>query len=175
MENSFLAATLIANYISLVLLIKVTNEGELVLVDKIDNAAAVSDALSISEGQHAFAFVQHEDSKIHLFVKDVNDWNGDLLKERVVIDHQRGNIDKIFINNYVRFRFDLLFCSSIHICFILFYFSFFRQLHLIKLVFFFLPSSFPHLFTPQFSFFSSGSQVGFRYFSIWTHIFCFIS
>ena len=85
-----------------VLLIKVTNEGELVLVDKIDNAAAVSDALSISEGQHAFAFVQHEDSKIHLFVKDVNDWNGDLLKERVVIDHQRGNIDKIFINNYVR-------------------------------------------------------------------------
>lgn len=74
-----------------------------------------------------------------------------------------------------RFRFDLLFCSSIHICFILFYFSFFRQLHLIKLVFFFLPSSFPHLFTPQFSFFSSGSQVGFRYFSIWTHIFCFIS
>ena len=74
-----------------------------------------------------------------------------------------------------RFRFDLLFCSSIHICFILFYFSFFRQLHLIKLVFFFLPSSFPHLFTPQFSFFSSGSQVGFRYFSIWTHIFALFS
>lgn len=85
-----------------VLLIKVTNEGEFVVVDKINNAAAVSDALSISEDQHAFAFVQYEDSKIHLSVKDVNDWNGDLLKENVVIDHQRGNIDKIFINNYLR-------------------------------------------------------------------------
>lgn len=87
---------------SYVLLIKVTNEGDLVLVDKINNAAAFSDALSISEGQHAFAFVQHEDSKVQLFVKDVDDWNGNLLKESIVIDHQRGNIDKIFINNYVR-------------------------------------------------------------------------
>ncbi|CAL0319236.1 unnamed protein product [Lupinus luteus] len=85
-----------------VLLVKMTNEGELVVVDKINNAAAVSDALSISEGQHAFAFVHHGDNKIHLSVKDVNDWNGDLLKESIVIDHQRGNIDKIFINNYVR-------------------------------------------------------------------------
>jgi len=87
---------------SLVLTIKVTNEDDLVLVDKINNAAAVSDALSISEGQHAFAFIQHEGSNIHLFVKDVNDWNGDLLKESIIIDHQRGNIEKIFINNYVR-------------------------------------------------------------------------
>ncbi|MCI07204.1 ER membrane protein complex subunit 1-like, partial [Trifolium medium] len=33
---------------------------------------------------------------------DVNDWSRDLLKENLVIDHQRGNIEKIFINNYVR-------------------------------------------------------------------------
>lgn len=85
-----------------VLFIKVTNEGELVLVDKIDNAAAFSNALSISDNQHVFAFVQYEDNKIHLSVKDVNDWNGDLLKEDLVVDHQRGNIEKIFINNYVR-------------------------------------------------------------------------
>ncbi|XP_058785171.1 uncharacterized protein LOC131660060 [Vicia villosa] len=85
-----------------VLFIKMTNEGELVLVDKIDNAAAFSNALSISENQHVFAFVQYEDNKIHLSVKDVNDWNGDLLKEDLVVDHQRGNIEKIFINNYVR-------------------------------------------------------------------------
>ncbi|KAJ1396408.1 WD40/YVTN repeat-like-containing domain superfamily [Sesbania bispinosa] len=90
------------NINSHVLLIKVTDEDELVVVDKINNAAAVSDALSISEDQHAFAFVQNEDNKIRLAVKDVNDWNGDLLKENIVIDHQRGNIDKIFINNYVR-------------------------------------------------------------------------
>lgn len=90
------------NINSHVLLIKITNEGELVVVGKINNAAAVSDALSISEGQNAFAFVHHGDNKIHLSVKDVNDWNGDLLKESIVIDHQRGNIDKIFINNYVR-------------------------------------------------------------------------
>ncbi|CAL0327297.1 unnamed protein product [Lupinus luteus] len=85
-----------------VLIVKLTNEGELVVVDKINNAAAVSDALSISEDQQAFAFVHHGDNKIHISVKDVNDWNGDLLKESIVIDHQRGNIDKIFINNYVR-------------------------------------------------------------------------
>ncbi|CAI8599817.1 unnamed protein product [Vicia faba] len=85
-----------------VLFIKVTAEGELVLVDKIDNAAAFSNALSISENQHVFAFVQYEDNKIHLSVKDVNDWNGDLLKEDLVVDYQRGNIEKIFINNYVR-------------------------------------------------------------------------
>ncbi|KAK2446230.1 ER membrane protein complex subunit [Trifolium repens] len=84
------------------LLIKVTNEGELAVVDKIDNAAAFSNALSISEDQHVFAFVQYEDNKIHLSVKDVNDWSRDLLKENLVIDYQRGNIEKIFINNYVR-------------------------------------------------------------------------
>ncbi|XP_057434689.1 uncharacterized protein LOC130727550 [Lotus japonicus] len=85
-----------------VLLVKVTSEGELVVVDNINNAAAFSDALSISEDQHAFAFVQYGDNKIQLSVKDVNDWNSDVIKENIVIDHQRGNIDKIFINNYVR-------------------------------------------------------------------------
>ncbi|KAF7817131.1 ER membrane protein complex subunit 1 [Senna tora] len=90
------------NLNSHIVLLKLTSDGELVVVDKINNAAAVSDALSISEGQHAFAFVQHGDNKIHLYVKNVNDWNSDLLKESIVIDHQRGNIDKIFINNYVR-------------------------------------------------------------------------
>ncbi|KAI4337487.1 hypothetical protein L6164_015897 [Bauhinia variegata] len=84
------------------ILIKVANEGGLVLVEKINDAAAISDAVSISEGQHAFAFVQHEDNKIYFTVKDVDNWNADLLKERIVIDNQRGNIEKIFINNYIR-------------------------------------------------------------------------
>lgn len=86
------------------ILLKLTIEGELVVVDKINNVAAISDGLSISEGRHAFAFVQHGDDKVHLHVKDVNanDLNGDLVKESVVIDNQRGRIEKIFINNYVR-------------------------------------------------------------------------
>ena len=90
------------NINSHVLLVKVTNVGELVVVDKINNPSAVSDALSISEDERAFAFVQHGDNKIHLSVKNVNDWNRDLLKESIVIDRQRGNIDKVFVNNYVR-------------------------------------------------------------------------
>lgn len=90
------------NLNSHIILLKMTNEGELVVVDKINNVAAVSDTLSISEGQHAFAFAQHGDNNIQLHVKNVNDWDSDLLKESIVIDHQRGNIDKIFINNYVR-------------------------------------------------------------------------
>ncbi|KAL5058826.1 hypothetical protein RYX36_030430 [Vicia faba] len=41
-------------------------------------------------------------ASVNLSVKDVNDWNGGLLKEDLVVDYQRGNIEKIFINNYVR-------------------------------------------------------------------------
>lgn len=85
-----------------ILFIKVNDEGKLELVDKIDHAVAVSDALSVSEGQQAFALVQHEGSKIDLTVKLNNDWSSNLLKESVKMDHERGVVHKIFINNYIR-------------------------------------------------------------------------
>ncbi|XP_059645439.1 uncharacterized protein LOC132286999 [Cornus florida] len=87
---------------STIVLIEVTNEGKLEVVNKFGDAAAVSDALSLSEGQEALALVQQGGSKIHLTVKLVNDWSNDLLKESIELDHQRGHVHKVFINNYVR-------------------------------------------------------------------------
>ncbi|MBA0555230.1 hypothetical protein Golob_014283, partial [Gossypium lobatum] len=60
------------------------------------------DALSISEGQQAFALVQHAGSNIHLTVKPAHDWDSNLLKESIKMDQQRGFVHKVFINNYIR-------------------------------------------------------------------------
>ncbi|PWA92275.1 hypothetical protein CTI12_AA081280 [Artemisia annua] len=82
--------------------IKVTDEGKLHVMEKVDNKVVVSDALSLSEGEQAFALVQHGDSKIHLSVRLVHDMSSNHLKETVEMDHNRGFVHKIFINSYVR-------------------------------------------------------------------------
>ncbi|KAG5540687.1 hypothetical protein RHGRI_020798 [Rhododendron griersonianum] len=82
--------------------VKVIDEGKLEVVDQIDNGAAVSDAVAFSEGQEAFAFIQHEENKIQLTVKHGLEWSSDLLKESIEMDCQRGLVHKVFINNYVR-------------------------------------------------------------------------
>lgn len=83
-------------------LISVTNEGKLVVAEKINSAAAISDALSFSEGQHAVALVHHEENKVQFIVKLGSDWSTNLLKETIKMDHQRGFVQKVFINNYIR-------------------------------------------------------------------------
>ncbi|KAK3005418.1 hypothetical protein RJ639_016321 [Escallonia herrerae] len=85
-----------------VMFIEATDEGKLQVVDKVDHPVAVSDALPFSEGQQAFALIQHEGSKIHLTVKPGNDWSSNVLKESVEIEYERGFVQKIFINNYIR-------------------------------------------------------------------------
>ncbi|KAL1834640.1 hypothetical protein ACET3Z_004291 [Daucus carota] len=87
---------------TVILFVKVTNFGKLELVDKLDHTVAVSDALSFSEGQQAFALVQHEGSKIDLTIKLNNDWSSNLLKESINMDQDRGVVQKMFINNYIR-------------------------------------------------------------------------
>lgn len=86
---------------TLLVFIKVTTEGKFEVVNKTTNATAVSDALSFSEGQQAFALVEHVDKKILLTVKLVHKWNGDLPKESIAMDHQRGLLQKVFINTYI--------------------------------------------------------------------------
>uniref|UniRef100_A0A2P2LBY3 ER membrane protein complex subunit 1 n=1 Tax=Rhizophora mucronata TaxID=61149 RepID=A0A2P2LBY3_RHIMU len=86
----------------LTIFIRVTNQGKLEVLDKINGAIAVSDALSFSEGQEAFALVQHVGNDIQLTVKLGQDWHSGLLKEIIKMDHQRGLVHKVFINNYVR-------------------------------------------------------------------------
>lgn len=87
---------------TLTLFIRVTGEGKLEVVEKVDHATVVSDALSFSEDKQAFAVVQQEGNKIHLTVKLGDDWNSDLVKESIEMDHQRGLVHKVFINNYIR-------------------------------------------------------------------------
>ncbi|XP_062101167.1 uncharacterized protein LOC133807046 isoform X1 [Humulus lupulus] len=82
--------------------IRITGEGNLEVVDKVNNAAVVSDPLLLSEGQKAFALIQHDDGRIHLRVKLVHDWNNELHKESIVMDHGKGFVHRVFINNYIR-------------------------------------------------------------------------
>ncbi|CAN6682001.1 unnamed protein product [Malus baccata var. baccata] len=85
-----------------VIFIRVTGEGKLEVLDKVNNVAAISGAISISDGQQAFGLVQHGDGKIHLTVKPTHDLSADLLKESIDMNNQRGVVHKVFINNYIR-------------------------------------------------------------------------
>ncbi|XP_062110550.1 uncharacterized protein LOC133822280 [Humulus lupulus] len=83
--------------------VRITGEGSLEVVDKVNSAAVVSDPLLLSEDQKAFALIQHDhDGKIHLTAKLVHDWTKELHKESIVMDHGRGLVHRVFINNYIR-------------------------------------------------------------------------
>ncbi|EEF45897.1 catalytic, putative [Ricinus communis] len=87
---------------SFMIFIRVTDEGNLEVIDKIKHVTAVSDSLSLLEDWQAFAIVEHRGEDIYLTVKLSHNWNGDLLKESIKMDHQRGIVHKVFINNYIR-------------------------------------------------------------------------
>ncbi|GLT85426.1 hypothetical protein SLE2022_036160 [Rubroshorea leprosula] len=82
--------------------IEVTDKGKLEVLDKTEQPTVISDALSLSESQQAFALVQHEGNKIHFIVKLADNWGSDLLKETIELDQQRGLVHKVFIHNYIR-------------------------------------------------------------------------
>lgn len=102
MLPSKLTGMLMIKINNFIVFVRVADKGKLEVMEKMNDAAAVSDALTFSEGQQAFGLVEHGGSKIHLTVKLINDWKGDLLKESIGMDHQRGSVHKIFINNYIR-------------------------------------------------------------------------
>ncbi|XP_022750174.1 ER membrane protein complex subunit 1 isoform X2 [Durio zibethinus] len=87
---------------AITMFIRVMGEGKLEVVEKTNHETSVSDALPISEGQQAFALIQHAGSEIHLTVKLAHDWDGNLLKESIKMDQQRGLVHRVFINNYIR-------------------------------------------------------------------------
>lgn len=99
---SKLTGMFVVKYSTSIVFIRVTSEGNLELVDNINHAAAVSDALPYSDDQQAFGLIQHRESKLHLTVKLGHDWSSDLLKESIELDKQRGLVHKVFINNYIR-------------------------------------------------------------------------
>ncbi|KAM7277484.1 hypothetical protein ACFE04_019350 [Oxalis oulophora] len=87
---------------SFTLFVKVTDGGKLEVLEQINGAISVSDAILLPDGQQPFAIVENGDSKINLKVKLGNDWNSDLHTESISVDNQRGSVHKVFINNYVR-------------------------------------------------------------------------
>ncbi|PPD66978.1 hypothetical protein GOBAR_DD36144 [Gossypium barbadense] len=76
------------------IVIRVKDESKLEVVEKTNHETSISDALSISEGQQAFALVQHASHEIHLRVKLAHNWDDNLLKESVKMDQHRGLVHK---------------------------------------------------------------------------------
>ncbi|XP_023538600.1 ER membrane protein complex subunit 1 isoform X1 [Cucurbita pepo subsp. pepo] len=83
-------------------LVRVKGEGELEVVDKIHSQATLSEALLVSEGQHAAALVQHEGSHVRLTVKLIDNWSSNFIDENIVIDGHRGTVQKVFLHSYIR-------------------------------------------------------------------------
>lgn len=83
-------------------LFRVSKIGELVVENTFSHPTIISDSLSITEGNEVFAVVQHTETKVHIAVKFVNDMTSDALKETVELDPQKGSVQEVFINNYVK-------------------------------------------------------------------------
>ncbi|KAL0905820.1 hypothetical protein M5K25_024258 [Dendrobium thyrsiflorum] len=76
--------------------------GELVVENTFSHPTILSDSISITEGHQVFAVMQHAETKVHIAVRFVNDLTSDALKETIELHPQRGNVQKVFINNYIK-------------------------------------------------------------------------
>ena len=87
-----------------ILLIKVGNTySELHLLEKASEPAIISDGLLLSPEKQAFLVVQHLDkNKVSLTVVLDDGQKNEILREIVELDPQRGILQKVFINNYLR-------------------------------------------------------------------------
>lgn len=83
-------------------LISVRDGKDLSLVETINSPAAVSEGLLLSSGLQAIGIVNQQGNKIHLNVKVDNDFENDLVKESIELDNQKGHVQKVFLNSYVR-------------------------------------------------------------------------
>ncbi|KAF6983156.1 hypothetical protein CFC21_001422 [Triticum aestivum] len=87
---------------STVSLLKLKGMDGLEVIHSFDQPASVSDALTITEKDEAFAVVQHVGSQIEFIVKVTSDLTNEIIREKVDIDQHRGSVQKVFLNNYVR-------------------------------------------------------------------------
>ncbi|RLN30089.1 ER membrane protein complex subunit 1 [Panicum miliaceum] len=87
---------------STVSLLELKDTDGLEVVQRFDQPAALSDALTIAEKDEAFAVVQHVGSQIEFIVKFTSDASGKIIREKVNIDQHRGNVEKVFLNSYIR-------------------------------------------------------------------------
>uniref|UniRef100_A0A0D9WE36 ER membrane protein complex subunit 1 n=1 Tax=Leersia perrieri TaxID=77586 RepID=A0A0D9WE36_9ORYZ len=87
---------------STVSLLKLKGTDGLEVIQSFEHPAVVSDALTITEKDEAFAVVQHAGSEIEFVVKFTSDVSNEFIREKINIDQHRGNIQKVFLNNYIR-------------------------------------------------------------------------
>ncbi|XP_065848970.1 uncharacterized protein [Euphorbia lathyris] len=87
---------------TLTVFIRVTSEGKLEVIDKLNHVTAISGALSLSDDLEAYALVEHRSNDIYLTVKLGHDKDSDLLRQIIKMDQPRGTVHKVFINNYIR-------------------------------------------------------------------------
>ncbi|WCJ29438.1 ER membrane protein complex subunit 1 [Euphorbia peplus] len=73
---------------------RVTSEGKLEVIDKVNHVTAISNALSLSDGQEAYALVEHRGNDIYLTVKLGQDKDSDLLRQIIKMDQPRGTVHK---------------------------------------------------------------------------------
>ncbi|XP_062179551.1 uncharacterized protein LOC133884219 isoform X2 [Phragmites australis] len=87
---------------STVSLLKLKGTDGLEVVQRFEQPAAVSDALTITDKDEAFAIVQRVGSQIEFVIKFTRDVSSEVIREKVNIDQHRGNVEKVFLNNYIR-------------------------------------------------------------------------
>ncbi|XP_042445968.1 ER membrane protein complex subunit 1-like [Zingiber officinale] len=88
---------------SSIILLRVKGINQLEVAEKTNHPSVIiSNALSLSKEQEAFAMLQHDGSRISLKVKFNNDLTNEILKETLQLDSHRGNVEKAFINIYTR-------------------------------------------------------------------------
>lgn len=83
-------------------LLKLKGTDGLEVLQRFDQPAAVSDSLTITEKDEAFAVVQHLGSEIEFIVKFTSDLSSEIIREKVNIDQNRGNVERVFLNSYIR-------------------------------------------------------------------------
>jgi ER membrane protein complex subunit 1 len=78
---------------------KVREDNDLELIGKADQAGVVSDSLTLSEEEQAFALVHHSSNAINI---QVNINGRETLTEVIQIEEHRGRVNRVFLNNYLR-------------------------------------------------------------------------
>ncbi|XP_078174655.1 uncharacterized protein LOC144568245 [Carex rostrata] len=79
--------------------VRVKGDNELELIEKSDQTGIVSDSLTLSEEEQAFAVVHHSSNAINFQVQI----NGrEFLTEAIQIEEHRGSVKSVFLNNYLR-------------------------------------------------------------------------
>ncbi|XP_078431857.1 uncharacterized protein LOC144703543 [Wolffia australiana] len=84
------------------LLIEVINSKEFKIIGELPFRVSLSSGLFLANGQQAFGIMRHDESGAHFSVKLNTDFHTDVLHEKIKLGSQRGSVERIFLNTYVK-------------------------------------------------------------------------